>query len=58
MEYLKGKMNELKTNSKIKNIRDFYRCVNNFKKGYQATTFIVGDEKRDLVTDCHSISVR
>jgi hypothetical protein len=34
-EYLKGKINELETNNKNKNIRDLYRGVNEFKKGYQ-----------------------
>jgi hypothetical protein len=34
-EYLKNKINELETSSKNKNIRDLYRGVNEFKKGYQ-----------------------
>jgi hypothetical protein len=34
MEYLKGKINELETNNKKKNIRDFWRGINEFKKGY------------------------
>jgi hypothetical protein len=32
-EYLKGKINELGTNNKNKNIRDLYRGINEFKKG-------------------------
>jgi hypothetical protein len=40
-EYLKIKIDELKTNSKIKTIRDLYRGNNNFKKGYQPRTNIV-----------------
>jgi hypothetical protein len=32
-EYLKDKINELETNSKIKNIRDLYRGINEFKRG-------------------------
>ena len=51
--YLKAKIQELETHSKIKNIRDLYRGIS--KKGYQPRTNIVNDEKRDLVTDCHSI---
>jgi hypothetical protein len=35
MEYLKGKINELETNNKNKNIRDLYKGINEFKKGYQ-----------------------
>jgi hypothetical protein len=33
-EYLKDKINELATNSKNKNIRDLYRGINGFKRGY------------------------
>ena len=47
--YLKAKIEELQTNSKIKNIRDFYRDINDFKNGYQPRTNIVKDEKGDLV---------
>ena len=31
--YLKAKIEELENNSKIKNIRDLYRGINDFKKG-------------------------
>jgi hypothetical protein len=34
-KYLKGKIKELATNSKNKNIRDLYRGINEFKRGYQ-----------------------
>ena len=43
--YLKAKIEELETNSKINNIRDLYRGINDFKKGYQPRTFILKDEK-------------
>ena len=33
--YLRAKIEELETNSKIQNIRDFYRGISDFKKGYQ-----------------------
>ena len=46
--YLKAKIEELETNSKINNIRDLYRGINDFKKGYQPRTLIVKDEKGDL----------
>ena len=49
---------ELETNSKIKNIRDLYRGINDFKKGYQPRTNIVKDEKSDLVADSHCILAR
>jgi hypothetical protein len=57
-EYLKAKFNEVEINSKNKNIRELYRGINYFKKGYQPRTNIVKDEKGDLVADCHSILAR
>ena len=56
--YLKVKIEELETNSKINNVRDLYRGINDFKKGYQPRTTIVKDEKGDLVADSHSIMAR
>ena len=46
--YLKAKIEELETNSKVNNVRDLYRGINDFKKGYQPRTIIVKDEKEDL----------
>ena len=57
-EYLKTKIDELETNSMIKNIRDLRRGISDFKKCYQPRTNIAKDEMIDLVTDCHSILVR
>jgi len=57
-EYLKVKTNELETNSKIKNIRDLYRVINDFKKGYQLKSNILKDEKGNLFTDCHIVLAR
>ena len=45
--YLKAKIDELETHSKIKNIRDLYKGISDFKKGYQSRTNIVKDEKGD-----------
>jgi len=56
--YLKAKIEELETNSKIKNIRDLYRGIIDFKKGYQPRTNILMDDKGDLVADSHSILAR
>jgi hypothetical protein len=50
-EYLKGKINELETNSKNKNIRDLYRGINEFKRGYQSRSNFVKDENGDLLAD-------
>jgi hypothetical protein len=47
---MKAKINELETDFKIKNIRDLYRGINEFKKGYQPRTNILKNEKGDLVT--------
>ena len=33
-EYLKAKIEDFETTSKIQNIRHFYRGINDFKKGY------------------------
>ena len=54
-EYFTAKIDEPETNSKINNIKDLYRGINDFKKGYHPKTNIVKDEKGDLVTDSHSI---
>jgi len=56
--YLKAKIEELETNSKIKNIRDLYRGINEFKKDYQPRTNTVIDDKGDLDADSHSILAR
>jgi hypothetical protein len=57
-EYLKVAIEELETNSKIKNIRDCYRGISDFKKGYQPRTNIVKDEKGGVVEDFHIIFTR
>ena len=54
-DYLKAKIKELETNSKIKNIRDLYRSINDFKKGYRPITNIVKDDKGDLVAESRRI---
>jgi len=56
--YLSARIEELETNSKNKNIRDLYRGISDFKKGYQPRCNTVKDEKRDLVADSHSIVAR
>jgi hypothetical protein len=54
-EYLKDKINELATDSKNKNIRDLYRGINEFKRGYQPRNNLVKDENGDLRPDSHNI---
>ena len=40
-EYLKANINDLETNSKVKNIRDLQRGISDFKKGSQPISNIV-----------------
>jgi hypothetical protein len=54
-EYLKGKINVLETNNKNKNIRDLYRGINEFKKGYQPRIRIIKDENGNLLADPQSV---
>jgi len=56
--YLRAKIEELETKSKVQNIRDLYRGINDFKKGYQPRCNIVKDEKGDLVADSHCTVAR
>ena len=55
--YLKAKVEELETYSKIKNIRDLYsyRGISDCKKSYQPRNNVVKNEKDNLVADCNSI---
>jgi hypothetical protein len=52
---LKDKINELESNSKNKNVRDLYRSINEFRKGYQPRTNLLKDERGDLLPDPHKI---
>jgi hypothetical protein len=54
-EYLKDKINELEPNSKNNDIRDLYRGINNFKKGYQPSITLVKDARGELLADLHKI---
>jgi hypothetical protein len=54
-EYPKGKINELETKNKNKNITGLYRSINEFKKGYQPRINIIKDENGNLLADPHSV---
>jgi hypothetical protein len=54
-EYLKYKINDLATNSKNKNIRELYRGINEFKRGYQPRKNLVEDENGYLLADSANI---
>ena len=53
--YLRAKFEELKLTVRQKKIRELYRGINDFTKGYLSRTNIVKNEKSDLVTDSHSV---
>jgi chemotaxis methyl-accepting protein methylase len=55
-EYMKEKIDELVTNSKNKNIRDLYRWINEFKRGYQHRSNLVKDNNGDLLADSHILN--
>jgi hypothetical protein len=54
-EYLEGKINELETNNKNKNIRGLYRGINEFKKRYQPRINIIKDENCNLLAYPQSV---
>jgi hypothetical protein len=43
--------------SKNKNIRDLYRGINEFKRGYQPRSNLVKDENGDLLADSNTILI-
>jgi hypothetical protein len=50
------RIDEIATNSKKKNIREVYKGINEFKRGYQPRSNLVKDENGDLLADSHNIS--
>jgi hypothetical protein len=54
-EYLEDRTNELAMDTKNKNMRDLYRGINEFKRGYQPRNNLVKDENGDLLADSHNI---
>jgi hypothetical protein len=56
-KYLKAKIEELETNSTIKNSRDLYRGIVDFKNDYQLRTNTAKDENGDLIADSRSIFI-
>jgi hypothetical protein len=54
-KYLKGKINELATNSKSKNNRDLYRGIKEFKRNYHHRSNLVKDENGELLADSNTI---
>jgi hypothetical protein len=56
--YLKDKINEIELHSKNKNIRDIYKGITEFMKGYQPKTNLVKDVWGDLLADPQKILTR
>jgi hypothetical protein len=54
-EYLKGKINEVESNNKNKNIRYLYKSINELKKGYYPRINIINDETGNLLADSQSV---
>jgi hypothetical protein len=54
-EYLKDKINELETNNQNKNMKDMYRGINGFKKGYEPRINIRKDDDLNLIAHLQSI---
>jgi hypothetical protein len=56
--YLKGKINELKTNNKSNNVTVLYRDINVFQKRYQPRINIIKDENDNLLADLQTVLSR
>ena len=54
-DYLKGKLSEIETYSKNKNIRDLQKGIKDFKKGYQARVNVIKNENAEFLSDSNSI---
>jgi hypothetical protein len=54
-EYFRDKINELEANNKNKNIRDLYRGINEFKKGYQPRINMIKEENGNLIADPQNV---
>ena len=54
-DYLKEKLIEIDTNRKNKNIRDLYKGIKDFKKGYQARVNVIKNQNEELLADSNSI---
>jgi glucan phosphorylase len=54
-EYLKDKIIELESNSKNKNIREMYKTINEYIKGYQSRNNLVKCDMVKLFADPHRI---
>ena len=52
---MKGKLSEIESNSKNRNIRDLCKGIKDFKKGCQARVNVIKNENEELLEDSKSI---
>ena len=52
---MKGKLSEIEINSKNKNIRDLYKGIKDFEKGYRARVNVIKNEIEAMLSDSNSI---
>jgi hypothetical protein len=57
-DYMKVKVNRLEESSKTKNIREMYKGINEFKKGYQPRAYVIKKHDGTIVADATSILSR
>ena len=57
-DYMMAKVNKLEENSKSKNIREMYKGINEFKKGYQPRAYVIKKHDGTIVADTTSILSR
>ena len=52
---MKGPLSEIETNSKNKIVRDLYKGIKDFKKGYQARVNVIKNQNEEMLADSNSI---
>ena len=52
------KVNKLEENSKNKNIREMYKGINEFKKGYHPRAYVIKKDDGTIIADTSSILSR
>ena len=52
---MKAKVKKLEENSKNKNIREMYKGIHEFKKGYQPRAFVIKKNDGTILADTTSI---
>ena len=57
-DYMKAKVNKLEENSENKNIREMYKGISKFKKGYQPRAYVIKKHDGTIVADTNSILSR